>query len=196
VGRDRREPDSQAGAILRGLNLPADLIGTSEDWCAMKPDAAFFEAVAAAAPCPAGKIVYVGDRLDNDLKPAKAAGMRTTFIRRGPWGYAWEHHPDLMDAADWRVTLLAELPPLLAEVKQLPGGSGPARTGSPGRWQRPVGVPHESGAGAGKLRPIPVDFALLPRSDPEFSAVVAESLTGARATTFAGSGGCCAGASC
>jgi FMN phosphatase YigB (HAD superfamily) len=187
---------SRAGTILRGLNLAADLIGTSEDWRAMKPDAAFFEAVAAAAPCPAGKIVYVGDRLDNDLKPAKAAGMRTAFIRRGPWGYAWEYHPDLADAADWRVTSLAELPPLLADVNQLAGGSGPLRTGSPGRRQRPVGVPHGSGRGAGELKPMLVDFALLPRSDPEFSAVVAESLPEARATMLAGSGGCCAGASC
>jgi FMN phosphatase YigB (HAD superfamily) len=84
----------------------------------MKPDAAFFEAVAAAAPCSAGKIAYVGDRLDNDLKPAKASGMRTVFIRRGPWGYVREHHPDLAEAADWQVTSLAELPPLLTAVNQ------------------------------------------------------------------------------
>jgi FMN phosphatase YigB (HAD superfamily) len=96
------------GRSLRGLQLPADLIATSADWGASKPDAAFFEAVVTAAPCPAGQIAYVGDRLDNDLKPAKAAGMHTVFIRRGPWGYAWEHHPDLAGAADWQVTSLAE----------------------------------------------------------------------------------------
>jgi hypothetical protein len=56
----------------------------------------------------------VGDRLDNDLRPAKAAGMRTAFIRRGPWGYIQERHPDLPDAADWRMTTLAELPPIVA----------------------------------------------------------------------------------
>ena len=52
----------------------------------------------------------MGDRLDNDLKPAKDAGMRTAFIRRGPWGYIWERHPDLPTVADWRITTLAELP--------------------------------------------------------------------------------------
>jgi HAD superfamily hydrolase (TIGR01549 family) len=109
---------SRAGTILRDLNLLADLIATSEDWGASKPDPAFFEAVVTAAPCPAGRIAYVGDRLDNDLKPAKAAGMQTIFIRRGPWGYAWEKHPDLADAADWRVTSLAELPVLLTAVNQ------------------------------------------------------------------------------
>jgi HAD superfamily hydrolase (TIGR01549 family) len=104
---------SRAGAILRGLTLPADLIATSGDWGVSKPDPAFFDAVIAAAPCEAGRIAYVGDRLDNDLRPAKAAGMRTVFVRRGPWGYIWEHHPDLPDAADWRITSLTELPGLV-----------------------------------------------------------------------------------
>jgi HAD superfamily hydrolase (TIGR01509 family) len=105
---------SRAGRILRELALPADLIGTSDDWGASKPDPAFFRAVADAAPCAPGEIVYVGDRIDNDLKPAKAAGMRTAFIRRGPWGYVLERHPDLAGAADWRMTTLAELPALVA----------------------------------------------------------------------------------
>jgi HAD superfamily hydrolase (TIGR01662 family) len=110
---------SRAGQILRGLDLPADMIGTSDDWGASKPDPAFFRSVAQAAPCQPGEIVYVGDRIDNDLKPAKAAGMRTAFIRRGPWGYILEGHPDMADAADWRMTSLAELPGLV-------GGSAPA----------------------------------------------------------------------
>ena len=33
------------------------------------------------------EIAYVGDRLDNDLHPAAQAGLRTVFVRRGPWGY-------------------------------------------------------------------------------------------------------------
>jgi FMN phosphatase YigB (HAD superfamily) len=71
---------------LRKLDLPADMIATSDDWNAVKPDASFFRAVIDSAPCDAGGIVYVGDRLDNDLRPAKEAGMRAAFIRRGPWG--------------------------------------------------------------------------------------------------------------
>jgi hypothetical protein len=35
------------------------------------------------------------------------------IIRRGPWGYVLEHHPDLAAAADWRMTSLAELPALV-----------------------------------------------------------------------------------
>jgi FMN phosphatase YigB (HAD superfamily) len=28
----------------------------------------------------------VGDRIDNDVRPAAAAGMRAVWLRRGPWG--------------------------------------------------------------------------------------------------------------
>jgi HAD superfamily hydrolase (TIGR01662 family) len=105
---------TRARDILHELGLPADMIATSDDWGAAKPDAAFFREVITAAPCDASQIVYVGDRLDNDLKPAKVAGMRTAFIRRGPWGYIHERHPDMPTAADWRMTTLADLPGLVA----------------------------------------------------------------------------------
>jgi HAD superfamily hydrolase (TIGR01662 family) len=107
---------SRAGDILRKLDLPADLIATSDDWNASKPDAEFFRMLLSAVPWAAGEIIYVGDRLDNDLKPAKAAGMRTAFIRRGPWGYILEHHPDLPETADWRMTSLVELPEIVDSV--------------------------------------------------------------------------------
>ena len=109
---------SRAGAILRDLRLPADLIATSDDWGVSKPSAAFFEAVIAAASREAGQIAYVGDRLDNDLRPAKAAGMRTVFLRRGPWGYIFEQDPDMAAAADWRITSLAELPAVVAAASR------------------------------------------------------------------------------
>jgi HAD superfamily hydrolase (TIGR01549 family) len=108
----------RAGAILRSLSLPADLIATSEDWGVEKPDTEFFRTLINLAPCDAGRIVYVGDRLDADLKPAKKAGLLTAFIRRGPWGYIWENHPDMTEAANWRMSSLAELPALVASVNQ------------------------------------------------------------------------------
>jgi HAD superfamily hydrolase (TIGR01549 family) len=107
---------SRAGEILRKLDLPADLITTSDELNASKPDPAFFRALLSAVPWQAEEIVYVGDRVDNDLKPAKAAGTLTAFIRRGPWGYIWEQHPDLPEAADWWITSLAELPDIVARV--------------------------------------------------------------------------------
>ena len=117
VGIAGNQPSS-AGDLLRDMDLPADLITTSQDWGVNKPDPGFFEAVIAAVPFPAERIAYVGDRMDNDMKPARAAGLRTIFLRRGPWGYIWAHHPDLAVTADWRVTSLAEIPPLIAAANQ------------------------------------------------------------------------------
>lgn len=109
---------ARAGAILRELSLPADMVATSDDWGVAKPHASFFQAVVDAAQCQADRIVYVGDRLDNDLMPAKVAGMRTAFIRRGPWGYIFENHADMAGAADWRMKSLDELPGIVASAIQ------------------------------------------------------------------------------
>ncbi|WP_329060619.1 HAD family hydrolase [Amycolatopsis sp. NBC_01480] len=72
---------------LRGLDLPVDFIGTSENWGVEKPDDSFFEKVVEVAGVPRERILYVGDRLDNDVWPAQRCGLATAWIRRGPWGY-------------------------------------------------------------------------------------------------------------
>jgi HAD superfamily hydrolase (TIGR01662 family) len=78
---------ARAEALLQSLNLPVDLIGTSDSWGVEKPSAAFFERIIQELSCGADQILYVGDRLDNDIKPAQAIGMVTVQIKRGPWGY-------------------------------------------------------------------------------------------------------------
>jgi HAD superfamily hydrolase (TIGR01549 family) len=78
---------ARAETILRALELPVDVIGTSDGWGAEKPSAEFFQRVIAEAGFPAEEILYVGDRLDNDIRPAQAVGLKTAVIRRGPWGY-------------------------------------------------------------------------------------------------------------
>jgi HAD superfamily hydrolase (TIGR01549 family) len=117
VGIAGNQPSS-AGDLLRAMDLAADLITTSQDWGVSKPDPRFFDAVIAAVPFPAGRIAYVGDRVDNDMKPAKSAGLRTIYLRRGPWGYIWSDHPDLAATADWQVGSLAEIPPLVAAANR------------------------------------------------------------------------------
>ncbi|BBY60978.1 HAD hydrolase-like protein [Mycolicibacterium sarraceniae] len=52
--------------------------------------------------------IHVGDRLDNDILPARAIGMRTVFIRRGPWGHI-HALKDEVALADLRVNSLQEL---------------------------------------------------------------------------------------
>jgi N-acetyl-D-muramate 6-phosphate phosphatase len=108
---------ARAGQILRALDLPADLVATSDEWGAAKPDPAFFARVIETSPGEPHQILYVGDHRDNDLVPAKAAGLRTAFIRRGPWGYLWAEDPTVHKLADWRIDSLTELPDLIARVQ-------------------------------------------------------------------------------
>jgi HAD superfamily hydrolase (TIGR01549 family) len=105
---------ARAGAILRGLGFAADFIATSDDWGAEKPTPAFFQALIAECGVPAREIAYVGDRLDNDIRPALEAGLVTVFVRRGPWGYQQQHDP-AVGLSHLRVDGLAEIPGELAK---------------------------------------------------------------------------------
>jgi HAD superfamily hydrolase (TIGR01549 family) len=105
---------ARAEEILRSLNLPVDVIGTSDGWGAEKPGAAFFERLIAEAGCPAAEILYVGDRLDNDVAPAQGQGIATAFLRRGPWGYIL-HEEGVLARCLFRLDSLAELPDLVAK---------------------------------------------------------------------------------
>jgi HAD superfamily hydrolase (TIGR01549 family) len=76
----------RAGRFIRELNLPADLVSTSDDWGVSKPSVEFFHKLVEVSGHRPDEIVYVGDRLDNDIAPAIAAGLSTAWLRRGPWG--------------------------------------------------------------------------------------------------------------
>jgi FMN phosphatase YigB (HAD superfamily) len=65
------------------LRPHVDFVGSSERWGVEKPDLGFFAHVVEAAGAPAGEILYVGDRVDKDVLPALAAGLRAVRIRRG-----------------------------------------------------------------------------------------------------------------
>lgn len=106
----------RAGGLLRALDLPADMVATSDDWGVSKPEPGFFEAVAKAAPCGTEETLYVGDRLDNDVRPAAKAGFQTALIRRGPWGVIQQHDPDAERVATIRIDSLAELPERIAAL--------------------------------------------------------------------------------
>jgi FMN phosphatase YigB (HAD superfamily) len=108
------QPVEAEAALLR-LNVPADLIASSAGWGVAKPDPAFFAKVIDAAGMPAESIAYVGDRLDNDVLPSLAAGMKAVFVRRGPWGWMHADLPE-MDRAHIRLTSLLDLPDRLAAI--------------------------------------------------------------------------------
>lgn len=100
---------SAAEEALRGLGWPVDHVASSAAWGAQKPSAAFFARLLQESGCPARQIVYVGDRLDNDVLPARAAGLKAVLLRRGPWGML---HARQRDAGQAHLVLngLSELP--------------------------------------------------------------------------------------
>lgn len=102
----------QAKAALERMSLPVDAIYTSAEWELEKPDPKFFLKVAEVAGLPIEEICYVGDRVDNDVLPAHAAGMKPVLIRRGPWGYL---HAELPQATRYGTVVdgLDALPDLL-----------------------------------------------------------------------------------
>ena len=116
VGVAGNQPEA-AEATLEAVGLGADFIASSARWGVEKPDPGFFAKVIDAAGVPAAAIAYVGDRLDNDVLPAKRAGMRAVFIRRGPWGVLHASLPEAAQA-DVRLESLVELPAALARLGQ------------------------------------------------------------------------------
>lgn len=89
-------------------SLPVDRIATSAGWGVAKPDPAFFARVAQDLAVPPEHVAYVGDRVDNDVLPARQAGMLAVHLRRGPWGVLHDAWPEAAQA-DLRLTSLDEL---------------------------------------------------------------------------------------
>jgi FMN phosphatase YigB (HAD superfamily) len=92
------------------LRPHVDFVGSSERWGVEKPGEGFFVRVVEEAGVPAGAILYVGDRVDNDVVPALAAGLRAIRIRRGAHAHV-ESPPGTVTIAS-----LAELPEALADA--------------------------------------------------------------------------------
>jgi FMN phosphatase YigB (HAD superfamily) len=84
-----------------------DFVGSSERWGVEKPAAGFFQAIVEQAGVPAADIAYVGDRVDNDVVPALAAGMTAVRVRRGA------HAADDTPAGVPEIESLVELPDVL-----------------------------------------------------------------------------------
>jgi HAD superfamily hydrolase (TIGR01509 family) len=105
---------AQARPALEAMGLAVDGVVVSEEWGVAKPDPEFFRRVAEVAGHDPADIVYVGDRVDNDVLPAKAAGMHAVLLRRGPHGYVHSQRPEARKAD----AVLDDLTGLLAWLDQ------------------------------------------------------------------------------
>jgi ribonucleotide monophosphatase NagD (HAD superfamily) len=71
------------GAIARGR----DFLAMSDALGVAKPEPAFFTRLLALLGDPEpGAVAYVGDRVDNDVEPARAAGLRAGMAAARPVG--------------------------------------------------------------------------------------------------------------
>jgi HAD superfamily hydrolase (TIGR01509 family) len=109
VGVLANQPASARADLERtGLLRYLDGVWLSEEAGLAKPDPAFFRLALDAWRLPAARVAYVGDRPDNDVRPARALGLHTVRLRLGPHaahaarGTDEEAHHDvatLLDAA-------------------------------------------------------------------------------------------------
>ena len=60
-----------------------DFLGISALVGLEKPNPALFQLAVDSLGFPANEIVHVGNRIDNDVIPAKSIGMKTVWLRRG-----------------------------------------------------------------------------------------------------------------
>lgn len=112
VGVAGNQP-AAAGEQFAALGLKADVVGISALWGVEKPDPEFFVRCVAAAGCEPPALLYVGDRIDNDVRPALAYGLQVAHLRRGPWGHIHRDEEALARCL-FRLDSLAELPALVA----------------------------------------------------------------------------------
>jgi len=80
-------------AELRAIGVEADLITMSDELRVHKPSPEFFDRALELMAAEPSQVAYVGDRLDNDVRPSKAAGMRPVWLKRGPWAILQDDAP-------------------------------------------------------------------------------------------------------
>lgn len=100
LGTERR---LKTFGILQYINL---VIASAEEGIA-KPDKRIFEIALNRAICKPQHAVMVGDRIDNDIIPAKELGMKTIWIRQG-FGKYWKKSTE-REQADYEVNNLSEI---------------------------------------------------------------------------------------
>jgi FMN phosphatase YigB (HAD superfamily) len=115
VGIAGNQPEG-VGRVLEEAGLRVDLTGSPARWGVEKPAAVFFQKIIEELKVAPGAIAYVGDRLDHDVLPARAAGMMAVLIRRGPWGFLHAQRPEAAQG-HMRIEDLGELAGKLERIR-------------------------------------------------------------------------------
>lgn len=84
-----------------------DLVIASAEEGVAKPDKKIFEIALERANCKPDNAIMIGDRIDNDIIPAKLLGMHTIWIKQG-FGQYWNITEDV-EKADYVVHSLMDI---------------------------------------------------------------------------------------
>ncbi|MCM1386080.1 MAG: HAD family hydrolase [Bacillus sp. (in: Bacteria)] len=90
-----------------GILKYIDLVVASAEEGVAKPDKRIFEIALHRADCEPRQAVMIGDRIDNDIVPAKKLGMSTIWIKQG-FGRYWNITRE-EEKADYEVNSLMEI---------------------------------------------------------------------------------------
>ena len=90
-----------------GILQYIDLVIASAEEGVAKPDKRIFEIALNRSNCKLDEAVMIGDRIDNDIVPAKRMGMHTIWIKQG-YGQYWNITDDA-EKADCTVHSLMEI---------------------------------------------------------------------------------------
>ncbi len=63
-------------------------------------------------------MLYVGDRVDNDIAPARQAGMHSVLVHRGPWATIQWRSEQAQKLPTFRVEALLELSPQIKQFNE------------------------------------------------------------------------------
>lgn len=107
-----QSPGTEGRLIEFGIRDCFDLVFASTEEGVSKPDPRIFELAAAETGAEPHEIVMVGDRIDNDIRPAKASGWHTIRVLRG--FHRVQQPRDEADKPDFTLKQLSDIPGLLA----------------------------------------------------------------------------------
>lgn len=89
--------------IVKYFNV---IVASAEEGCE-KPNLKIFETALEKANCKPEEAVMIGDRLDNDIVPAKKIGMKTIWVKQGFAKYQYVKNTD--DQPDYIIETISDL---------------------------------------------------------------------------------------
>ena len=100
-------PGAEKRLEAMGIRRYFDVIVSSAEEGVAKPDFMIFNIALTRAGCVPEQAVMIGDRVDNDIVPAKQMGMKTVWIKQGVGKY-WNIQGDC-ETPEYEVNSLSEL---------------------------------------------------------------------------------------